>query len=419
MDGWEALTAVSARLDLRSIVEEATLAITKAANFHANTTDIASWLLSRLLLPVREQYVQEALNSMLKLEQSSDSITYVAFPNALTIFPDVMPRHALTISKRVSAERILSIIALLRVFLNDASTERAANEVIAYYATSIGDDAGEHVKDLSLDYLAEYWQDESNELRQASRLLFGTTIGRMSDHDILQMVESRQACMLQETQDYPKELLVLGEVVIARSQILNTATVRDVADQVARAVESTDSVLRQSVALELLIRGFGVFQHWFDAVRVLRSVFKLATSSGAGKTQSAVSSTNGLRNLSRQAILSIAAVNAPLFMSVLASDAAQPDIDPEERASTMRLIAFMVRKVGTSLLGMLTPAGPPPQGHGSGSNEPYKTLDFKLASPEEAMMTAAAQLEWLVVDWLDDRRVKISIRETALTFSVM
>lgn len=167
----------------------------------------------------------------------------------------------------------------------------------------------------------------------------------MSDHDILQMVESRQACMLQETQDYPKELLVLGEVVIARSQILNTATVRDVADQVARAVESTDSVLRQSVALELLIRGFGVFQHWFDAVRVLRSVFKLATSSGAGKTQSAVSSTNGLRNLSRQAILSIAAVNAPLFMSVLASDAAQPDIDPEERASTMRLIAFMVRKV--------------------------------------------------------------------------
>ncbi|KAL7004504.1 hypothetical protein EMMF5_005915 [Cystobasidiomycetes sp. EMM_F5] len=78
-----------------------------------------------------------------------------------------------------------------------------------------------------------------------------------------------------------------------------------------------------------------------------------------------------------------------------------------------------VWKVGTSLLGMLTPAGPPPQGHGSGSNEPYKTLDFKLASPEEAMMTAAAQLEWLVVDWLDDRRVKISIRETALTFSVM
>lgn len=35
------------------------------------------------------------------------------------------------------------------------------------------------------------------------------------------------------------------------------------------------------------------------------------------------------------------------------------------------------------------------------------------------MMTAAAQLEWLNVEWLEDRRVKISIRETALTFSVV
>ena len=77
-----------------------------------------------------------------------------------------------------------------------------------------------------------------------------------------------------------------------------------------------------------------------------------------------------------------------------------------------------VWKVGASLLGLLTPAGPPPQGHGSSSNEAYKTLDFKLASPEEAMMTAAAQLEWLTVEWNGERGVKITIRETALTFSV-
>lgn len=78
-----------------------------------------------------------------------------------------------------------------------------------------------------------------------------------------------------------------------------------------------------------------------------------------------------------------------------------------------------VWKVGTSLLGLLTPSGPPPQGHGTGSHEPYKTLDFKLAYPEEAMMTAAAQLEWLTVEWLEERRVKVTIRETALTFSVL
>ena len=78
-----------------------------------------------------------------------------------------------------------------------------------------------------------------------------------------------------------------------------------------------------------------------------------------------------------------------------------------------------VWKVGVSLLGLLTPAGPPPQRHGAGSHNPYRVLDFRLTSPEEAMMTAAAQLEWLTMEWLEERRVKISIRQTALTFSVM
>lgn len=75
-------------------------------------------------------------------------------------------------------------------------------------------------------------------------------------------------------------------------------------------------------------------------------------------------------------------------------------------------------KVGISFLGLLTPAGPPPQRHGAGAHEAYKTIDFALTSPEEALMTAAAQLEWLTLDWESERRVKLSIRETALTFTV-
>lgn len=49
--------------------------------------------------------------------------------------------------------------------------------------------------------------------------------------------------------------------------------------------------------------------------------------------------------------------------------------------------ATRVWKVGTSLLGMLTPAGPPPQGHGSASNQAYKSLDFKLAFPDEGTVS--------------------------------
>ena len=117
------------------------------------------------------------------------------------------------------------------------------------------------------------------------------------------------------------------------------STLRDIADQILRSLESDLHVAHQAVSLELLIRGFSTFQNYLDAVQVLRSVFRLAT---------AVNISNVLRNLARQTILSVASVNAPLFMTVLSFDAMQADADPEERAATMKLIAFMVRKVSAT-----------------------------------------------------------------------
>ena len=67
------------------------------------------------------------------------------------------------ITQRVSAERLLVTVALLRVFLNFADTERSANEAIAYYATIMGEDLHPGQKDVSLDYLADFWLDESSE----------------------------------------------------------------------------------------------------------------------------------------------------------------------------------------------------------------------------------------------------------------
>jgi hypothetical protein len=43
-------------------------------------------------------------------------------------------------------------------------TERSANEVIAYYATTLAEDLEPGQKDVSLDYLADFWQDECSEL---------------------------------------------------------------------------------------------------------------------------------------------------------------------------------------------------------------------------------------------------------------
>lgn len=70
------------------------------------------------------------------------------------------------ITQRVSAERLLVTVALLRVFLNFADTERQANEAIAYYATTMGEEGLPGQKDVSLDYLADFWLDDSSELER-------------------------------------------------------------------------------------------------------------------------------------------------------------------------------------------------------------------------------------------------------------
>ena len=50
-----------------------------------------------------------------------------------------------------------------------ADTERYANEVIAYFATQLAEAAGTGFKDASLDYLADFWLDESGAVHQLLR----------------------------------------------------------------------------------------------------------------------------------------------------------------------------------------------------------------------------------------------------------
>ncbi|KAF8606800.1 hypothetical protein BDV93DRAFT_326950 [Ceratobasidium sp. AG-I] len=75
----------------------------------------------------------------------------------------------------------------------------------------------------------------------------------------------------------------------------------------------------------------------------------------------------------------------------------------------------MVWKVGASFVAWFTPGAPPRQGHGHGTSEPFKRLDFNVG--DEAHMTAAATLEWVTFAWPTDRTARLSIRDSVLTFS--
>jgi hypothetical protein len=116
-----------------------------------------------------------------------------------------------------------------------------------------------------------------------------------------------------------------------------TSTLKDISTLIKQYLSDESDFHKQAIAVELCSRGFPVWQHYTDAVELVRLLFALATGKNA-RTPADV------RSAARQAALQVAAVNSPLFITTLSSDVLHTR-EPAQRNATLRLVAFMVRKV--------------------------------------------------------------------------
>ncbi|GAA5900483.1 hypothetical protein JCM5296_001559 [Sporobolomyces johnsonii] len=440
------------------------------------------------------------------------------------------PKTAWTTSPANTAQRLLQIVCLLRLFLNYPETERVASEAIVFFASCLGDSVGSSFQAPSLDVFARYWLDKSSEVQQAARSLFGTYLAALPDHRILALVErwedelpARQTGpgLLHEKANLA--LLVVGLVAVERFKLLPASVLKDLSVSITTYLDESSHPIHQSVATELCSRGFHIWQNYVDAMALVRQLFAIAIGRNPATP-------NDLRGLARMATLHVAGVNTPLFMTTLLFDILNAPT-AVARNATLKLLGFMIRKkplvlytslprvaeavvksldptvaalretvhqaatvvlnelvrtfpsidfhgksqrlavgthegaaivfdlktatrlyvleghkrpltalswspdghrlvtvsldeskvcvwkVGTGLLSFFGAAGAPPrQGAGGSTTTPFKTWDFHVG--DEALMTTAATLEWVVFDWPAERTVRLRIRETALNFGV-
>jgi hypothetical protein len=96
------------------------------------------------------------------------------------------------------------------------------------------------------------------------------------------------------------------------------------------------------LAIDLCSRGFHIWQHYVDAMKILRALFTLATNS----RKEAITAQN-VGAQARLAVLQIASSDTPLFMTTLGLDILDSR-SVEHRKSVMQVIAFLIRKVSTS-----------------------------------------------------------------------
>lgn len=118
----------------------------------------------------------------------------------------------------------------------------------------------------------------------------------------------------------------------------NPSTLTDLSKSVSCYLHDENSIYRV-LAIELCSRGFHVWQHYVDAMEILRSLFNIATNSKKDSI-----SIQNLGAQARLAILSITSNDMPFLMSTLCLDVLSPPT-MEHRRSVLQVLAFLIKKV--------------------------------------------------------------------------
>ncbi|CDU24096.1 uncharacterized protein SPSC_02725 [Sporisorium scitamineum] len=303
-------------------------------------------------------------------------------PDALMVGGSVAPTAAKTgvdvkkawkLSSRLTTTRLLVASALLRVLSHVSELQDLAMELQQFVEDEarLASLVEVGFRGVTLTELVPYWLDSNSELQNASRSMFQLALARLEEVQLdelcsqwqgllssakTQMSKSRvessgsASTSIEEAELQRRVLALVGGIAVERYTSLSPRMLKDIASIIHGAIVSdkgsemrTPQELQMlGVAIELCRSGFSMWQHYFDAAEVVRSLFALSTSSSSS-SNSGANGDGELRTLARAATLQIAAENTPLFMTTLSLDILHAR-SPAHCSATMRLVAFMVRK---------------------------------------------------------------------------
>ncbi|KAI0076735.1 WD40 repeat-like protein [Panus rudis PR-1116 ss-1] len=250
-----------------------------------------------------------------------------------------------SISSAATAIRALAIISILQTMLQCDASPQLVDTVVTFYSSALGETVGPSFKTPSLPLLARVWiQTTAHALRHASQILFEAGVARLSDEEIVHLIQewqnklpSLQSASSVQSSVSATALLICGHIASHRYALLASGTLTDVAKSIALYLHDETSPYR-ALAIDLCSRGFPVWQQYVDAVQMLRALFVLATT-----TRKDVIGVHNVGLMARSAILHIASTNTPLFMTTLSIDILQPR-NVQHRRAVMQLVIFLIRK---------------------------------------------------------------------------
>ncbi|KAG6915621.1 hypothetical protein DXG01_010697 [Tephrocybe rancida] len=300
-------------------------------------------VLSTLLTHGLNNDIDTVCSAKLGIRPSQASVGF-ARNGTVTLYGKTDPRDLWCLSGDVSAARALSIAVLLNALSVFEEFMEGANTVMKFYATSLASAVGPKYQPPSLVYLALRWFDSTGDVRRSTRGLFDYTVACLSDEDASATTEHWQHHLpcLQPTADRESTqaalaLFLCGYLAAEKYSLLSTSALIDISKSTALYLHDEHS-LHRVLAVDLCSRGFHIWQHYIDAMEILRALFSLATN-----TRKDSISLQNVASQARLAVLQIASSHTALFMTTLGLDILTPPT-LEHRKAVMQIVAFLIRK---------------------------------------------------------------------------
>ncbi|KAJ3733629.1 hypothetical protein DFJ43DRAFT_1117017 [Lentinula guzmanii] len=341
--------ACTLSLDLNSFISDSLLVIKNVSTNRKQTRNILlardhlRSALSLILTPGLNRDIDDICFEQLGIKRANASMGF-SRDGFVSLYHYSQPEHCWSLSGNVSAARALAIVALLRALSVFEELSESTSTVTAFYATGLAGPVGSAYKPPNLAFLARRWFESSSELRHSVRLLFDAAVIRLTDEETNAIVDEWQhklPCLQpaaeKETALAALSLFLCGYLAADKYSMLSASALTDIVKSISMYLHDEHSIYRV-LAIDLCSRGFHVWQHYIDALEILRSLFSLATSS---KKESINAQNVGAQ--ARIAILHIASTNTPLFMTTLGLDILNPT-STEQRKSVMQIVAFLIKK---------------------------------------------------------------------------
>ncbi|KAJ8081077.1 hypothetical protein PM082_017918 [Marasmius tenuissimus] len=341
--------ASTLNLDLARFITDTTTIVKSISTSKAQTQNIflardrLRAVLSVLLTSGLNKDIDEVCRTQLGIPLSNVSVGFSS-SGATTAHQLLSPSQAWCISSNLSAARALAIIVTLRTLSIFEELSQSANTVIGFYSSSLRDTVGSLYKPPNLGFVARCWFEGSSDIRHAARMLFDAAAVGLTDEEVNATVEAWQhqlPCLQPTVQKESTvaglSLFLCGHLAAERYSLLSANTLKDVCKSISLYLHDEHSIYRV-LAIDLCSRGFHVWQHYIDALEILRALFHLATSS-----RKEIISAQNVGAQARLAILHISSTHTPLFMTTLSMDILKPT-DTEHRKNVMQIVAFLIRK---------------------------------------------------------------------------